>query len=192
MPAPVLTTPRLRLRCIEPADWPAFAAMNADPQVMEWLPKPLTREESDATAVRMATAFAQFGYGKWALQIGSHPEFIGYAGLAPTDFDAPFTPAVEIGWRLARPYWGQGYATEAARAAVDFAFHQLKLEKIVSFTVPGNQRSLRVMERLGLKRDPRSDFDHPKLPVGHRLRRHLVYQITQSEWLGSELCLGIK
>lgn len=174
---PTLRTARLVLRPWRPDDLDAFAALNADPAVMEHFPAPLDRAESDALAARIAAHFDRHGYGLWAVEEPGVCAFAGYVGLAWRDFPAPFTPAVEIGWRLARECWGRGYATEAGRRVLDFAFDEAGLDEVVSFTVPANRRSRAVMERLGLARDPDGDFDHPVLPDGHPLRRHVLYRI---------------
>jgi ribosomal-protein-alanine N-acetyltransferase len=174
-----LTTARLRLRRWRETDLPAFAALNADPVVMEHFPSVLERASSDALAERFAAHFDRHGYGLWAVELPEIAEFIGFIGLAIPRFTAHFTPCVEVGWRLARPYWGQGYATEGARAAVAFGFGQAGLREIVSFTVPANRRSLAVMERLGMTREASEDFDHPVLPAGHPLRRHRLYRLAR-------------
>jgi len=150
--------------------------MNADPAVLEFLPGALTREESDAMVARIGRHFSEHGFGFWAVETADGQEFVGLVGLAVVGFEAPFTPAVEVGWRLARSQWGRGYATEAARSALDYGFGPLGLQEIVSFTVPANVRSRAVMERLGMTHDDRDDFDHPKLAEGHRLRRHVLYR----------------
>lgn len=178
-----LTTERLILRRWLPADRPLFATMNADPRVMEFLPKPLSRTESDAFADRIDQHFEHHGFGWWALEVVGVAPFIGFVGLTIPRFEAAFTPCVEIGWRLAAESWGHGYATEAANAALDFAFDALMLHKIVSFTVPENVRSWRVMERIGMVRNPGDDFDHPSLPDGHRLRRHVLYRLTADQFV---------
>ena len=177
--APTIDTHRLQLRAWRPEDLPAFAAMNADPRVMEFLPKPLDRAESDARAAQIRDHFARRGFGLWAVEVRGVADFIGFVGLSVPEFEAHFTPCVEVGWRLAREHWGLGYATEAARAALDFGFQGFALEEIVSFTVPANWRSRRVMERIGMTRTPADDFDHPALPVGHPLRRHVLYRATR-------------
>lgn len=174
-----IETPRLRLRRWRPADRAPFAALNADPRVMEYLPTALTREQSDAVAERIAAHFAEHGFGWWAAEIPGVAPFAGFIGIARPRFAAHFTPCVEIGWRLAAEHWGQGYATEGARAALAFGFERLGLAQIVSITVPENTRSRRVMEKLGMTRDPSEDFDHPLLPEGHRLRRHVLYRIDR-------------
>jgi RimJ/RimL family protein N-acetyltransferase len=172
-----LRTDRLLLRRWVPADRAAFAALNADLRVMEFL-APMSAEESDASAERIARHFDAHGFGLWAVEIGGVAPFAGFVGMSIPKFDAPFMPCVEIGWRLAPEYWGQGYATEAARAALRFGFEQVKLDEIVSFTVPDNHRSRRVMERIGMVRDPAGDFDRADLP--ERLRRHVLYKIKRA------------
>jgi RimJ/RimL family protein N-acetyltransferase len=174
---PRLCGPRVQLRRWRTEDRDSFAAMNSDPRVMEFFRSPLTRSDSDAMAERIERHFDEYGFGLWALEIPGVAPFIGFAGLAWARFDAHFTPAVEIGWRLAFPYWGHGYATEAARLALAFGFEILALEEAVSFTAAGNRRSRAVMERLGMRRDPAGDFDYPGFPEGHPMRRHVLYRI---------------
>jgi RimJ/RimL family protein N-acetyltransferase len=175
-----LRTGRLILRGWRPADREPFAALNADPVAMEHFPARLSREESDAFADRIEAGLRELGWGLWAVEVPGVAGFIGFVGLAEARFYAPFTPAVEVGWRLARANWGRGYATEAARAAVDHGFRELGLEEIVSFTIPANRRSRAVMERLGMTRDPADDFDHPGIPAGHPMRRHVLYRLAGS------------
>lgn len=175
-----LRTQRLLLRRWRPEDLEPFASQNADPRVMEHFPAPLAREESDAAAARIEKHFDDRGFGMWAVEIPGVAPFAGLLGLAVPRFEAPFTPCVEIGWRLAAEHWGQGYATEGARAALAFAFESLQLDEVVSFTVPDNVRSRRVMEKLGMTHDPSRDFDHPLVPAGHRLCRHVFYRTTRS------------
>jgi ribosomal-protein-alanine N-acetyltransferase len=155
-----------------------LAALSADPEVMAHFPAVLSREESDALAARIRATFAD-GLGLWALELPGEAPFIGFCGLKPVPFTAPFTPAVEVGWRLARPYWGRGLACEAARCAVAHGFHAAGLDEIVSFTATGNLRSRRLMERLGMRRDPKEDFDHPQIAAGHPLRRHVLYRLRR-------------
>lgn len=175
-----LQTDRLRLRRWLPADREPFAALNADPQVTRYLGGPLSREESDALAARIEAHFEQRGFGLWAVEIRGGAPFAGFIGLAVPRFEARFTPCVEIGWRLAAEHWGQGYASEGARAALAFGFESLGLEEIVSFTAPANLLSRRVMEKIGMTHDPADDFDHPFLPEGHPLRRHVLYRIARN------------
>lgn len=178
-----LRTRRLHLRRWRDEDCDAFAALNADPRVNEFLPGPLTREQSDAVAARIARHIEEHGYGLWAVEAPGVTPFAGFVGLTAPRFEAHFTPCVEIGWRLAAEYWGRGYATEAARAALRFGFETLGLSEIVSFTVPDNARSRRVMEKIGMTHDPAADFEHPSLPEGHRLRRHVLYRVSRPSGL---------
>jgi RimJ/RimL family protein N-acetyltransferase len=173
-----LKTERLLLRPWRDDDLAPFAAMNADPEVMRHFPATLDRAESDALAGRIREGFAARGFGNWAVEVPGVTSFAGFVGLSVPRFDAPFMPCVEIGWRLARACWGKGYATEAARAALAFGFGDLKLPEIVSFTAVANLPSRRVMERLDMRHDPTGDFDHPSLPEGHRLRRHVLYRVS--------------
>jgi RimJ/RimL family protein N-acetyltransferase len=173
---PVLRTERLVLRRWRPEDIGPFADLNADPVVMEHFPRPLTREESAAFVTRIETGFDACGFGLWVVEVPGHARFVGYVGLQRVPFEASFTPAVEVGWRLGRDHWGHGFATEAAREAVRYGLEEAGLDEVVSFTTPGNVRSWTVMERLGMVRDPRSDFEHPNLPLGHHLRHHILYR----------------
>lgn len=173
-----LTTERLVLRRWRPEDRPAFAAMNADPRVMRHFPSLLSREESDATADRVEAYFQKHGYGLWAVEIPGAAPFAGFVGLSSPRFESHFTPCVEIGWRLAAEHWRRGYATEGARAALRFAFETLALDEVVALTVPDNLASRRVMEKLGMTRDPADDFEHPSIAEGHPLRRHVLYRIA--------------
>jgi RimJ/RimL family protein N-acetyltransferase len=176
---PPLCTRRLLLRRWCSGDREPFAAMNADRQVMEHFPSMLSRADSDAFVDRIEAGFAERGYGLWAVEVVATGQFIGFTGLNPATFPAAFTPAVEIGWRLAQSAWGHGYATEAAGAAVRFAFIEAGLAELVSFTAAGNVRSQAVMRRIGMIRDPADDFDHPGLPAGHPLRRHVLYRLPR-------------
>lgn len=171
-----LETDRLLLRQWRESDLEPFARLNADAIVMEHFPAPQTRMESDAAARRFANAIERDGYGLWAVEVSGSEDFIGFVGLAVPSWNLPFMPCTEIGWRLARSAWGHGYATEAALAVLDFAFGTIGLDEVVSFTAATNLRSQRVMERIGMHRDPGEDFDHPALPDGHRLRRHVLYR----------------
>jgi RimJ/RimL family protein N-acetyltransferase len=173
-----LETPRLRLRRWRAEDRPRFAAINAEPAVQRHL-NPLTREGSDAMLDRIDAHFARHGWGFWAVEEREGGALIGLCGLARADWPAFFTPAVEIGWRLSTPWQGRGLAREAAEAALDFAFGTLGLDRVVSFTVPANTPSWGLMERLGMRR--LGEFDHPNLPDGHALRRHVVYETTAAE-----------
>ncbi len=144
---------------------------------MEHFPGTLTRRESDELVERIEGGFEANGFGLWALEVRGSGEFVGFTGLDVPEFEAHFTPAVEVGWRLARSAWGNGYATEAARAALLFGFEEVGLKEIVSFTTVANRRSRAVMERLGMSHDPADDFDHPSLPRGHPLRPHVLYRL---------------
>jgi RimJ/RimL family protein N-acetyltransferase len=178
----LINSERLVLRRWRATDRDPFASLNADAIVMEHFPSALDRAESDAFADRIEAGFVTNGYGLWAVEVPGEAQFIGFVGLALQNFEAHFTPAVEVGWRLAQNYWGRGFATEAARAAVADGFDRFGLEEIVSFTVPANVRSVRVMERLGMTRDPADDFDHPRLPLGHHLRRHVLYRLKAADY----------
>ncbi|RJG14305.1 N-acetyltransferase [Pseudomonas cavernicola] len=178
-----LQSPRLVLRQWRASDLEPFAALNADPVVMEYFPACLTRAQSDALAARIQAHFDQHGFGLWALERQDSGAFIGFTGLLQVGFTAAFTPAVEIGWRLAREHWGQGFAREAAQAALACGFARLQLAELVSFTVPANRRSRAVMAALGMQHDPQDDFDHPTLPLGHPLRRHVLYRLNREQWL---------
>jgi len=178
--SPEIRTQRLLLRRWRPEDSAPFAALNADPNVVEFLGDPLTRDQSDNMLFRIERHFERHGFGLWALQIRLNSAFIGFVGLHRPTFAAAFMPCVEIGWRLATQYWGRGYATEAACAVRDFAFDHCRLTEIVSFTTVGNVRSRRVMERIGMRQDPEGSFEHPQLPEGHRLRRHVLYRVRPS------------
>jgi RimJ/RimL family protein N-acetyltransferase len=173
-----LRTPRLSLRRWLVSDRAPFAAMNADPVVMEHFPATLSREQSDAMVERIEEVFDANGFGLWAVEVIATGEFIGFTGLTPVPFEAPFTPAVEIGWRLARPAWRQGYATEAARAAAAYGFEVARLHEIVSMTATTNLPSQAVMRRLGMSRDPADDFDHPRVLDNYRLRRHVLFRLA--------------
>jgi ribosomal-protein-alanine N-acetyltransferase len=181
-----LHTVRLVLRQWRDSDLAPFAAMNADPEVMEHFPAPLTRAESDALAQRASAALGAHGFGLWAVETVGAGDFIGFTGLAVPRFEAHFTtasnPATEIGWRLARPAWGHGYASEAARAVLAFGFRDAGFKEIVSFTSTENVRSQAVMRRIGMTHDRADDFDHSELPPGHRLRRHVLCRITAAAW----------
>jgi len=172
----------LLLRAWRPEDRAPFAALNADPTVMEHFPAPLSLGESNQMADRIAERFARDGWGLWAVEVTVSGGFAGFVGLNRPRFSARFTPAVEVGWRLAQSYWHQGYATEAARAALAFGFEWLELEEIVSFSSKSNLRSQRVMERLGMRRNASDDFAHPGLPPGHPLGPHVLYRLSRSEW----------
>jgi RimJ/RimL family protein N-acetyltransferase len=178
----VAHTERLILRHWRPSDREPFSRLNADARVMEFMPALLSRDESDRMADRIEEHFRQHGLGLCAAELREDHSFIGFVGLSVTAFQAAFTPCVEIGWRLAAERWGQGLATEGARAILRYGFKIAGLKEMVSFTVPGNVRSRRVMEHLGMTRNPADDFDHPRLPEGHPLRRHVLYRLRRSEF----------
>ena len=175
-----LRTERLLLRAWRDADREPFAALNADPVVMEHFPAPLSRAESDGMVDRIEATFREHGLRLWAVEVVDGEPFIGFVGLSAPGFQARFTPCVEVGWRLARAAWGQGYATEAARAAIADGFSRLDLDEIVSFTSRTNVRSQAVMRRLGMTHDAADDFDHPRLAVGSPLRAHVLYRLRRS------------
>lgn len=184
--APIeLESERLRLRQWLESDRDPWARMNADPDVRRYFPGLLSRAESDASADRFAAGIAARGWGLWALEVRATGEFIGFVGLQPVSDDRhPVCGSVEIGWRLARGAWGSGFATEAGGAALVFAFEELGLAEVVSFTAALNVPSRAVMERLGMTHDPAADFDHPDLPPGHPLRRHVLYATSRHTPLG--------
>jgi len=175
---PALTTACLVLRPWRDDDLAPFAALNADPRVMEFFPGVLSRVESDGLAARIRLHMKAHGFGLWAVELPGVAPFIGFVGLMTVPPALPFAPAVEVGWRLAHEHWGRGYATEAARAAVEFGFGVLGLGEIVSFTAERNRPSRAVMERLGMTHSPAEDFAHPAIPAGHALRRHVLYRLA--------------
>lgn len=170
-----IRTERLLLRGWREPDREPWAALNADPAVREHFPSVLTRAESDAAFDRISSTLESRGWGLWAVDLDGR--FLGFTGLSEATFEAPFTPAVEIGWRFARHAWGTGYATEAARAVLDHAFGELRLDEVVSFAATTNAPSMRVMERIGMTRDPTEDFDHPAVAPESPLRRHVLYRV---------------
>ena len=178
---PELHTDRLLMRRWRPEDRDAFAVINADPRVMRFLGGPLSSERSDQLANSIEERFDSQGFGFWALELVGVAPFIGMTGLNIPRFEAPFMPAVEVGWRLDSRYWGRGIATEAARASLDFAFGPVDLDEVVAFTAPDNSRSRRVMERLGMHRDPADDFEHPMIAADSPLRRQVLYRIGRPE-----------
>ena len=175
---PELRTERLLLRRWLDSDRAPFARLNADPEVMRYLQGPRSRERSDASIALFERSFEDQGWGLWAVEVVEAGSFIGFVGLARSDFDATFTPAVEVGWRLARHAWGQGYATEASTAALRFGLGAAGIQDVMSWTASINRRSRLVMERLGLHHDADADFEHPRVPVGDPLRPHVLYRLT--------------
>ncbi len=180
--APSLATKRLLLRPWRDSDRLPFQRLNADPRVMEFMPSALSPEESDRLLDRIEEHFEHYGFGLYAAELMESQAFVGFIGLAVPTFDAHFMPAVEIGWRLSADYWNRGLATEGARAVLQQAFVDLELPGLVSFTTPQNLPSRRVMEKLGMVHDPGGDFDHPRLPEGHALRRHVLYRLDRESW----------
>jgi RimJ/RimL family protein N-acetyltransferase len=178
-------TERLVLRRWREDDRELFRAINADPRVMEYFPCVLPPADSDEVFERIQRHFERHSFGLWAAELRECGTFLGFIGLAIPSFDAPFMPAVEIGWRLRFDFWNRGLATEGAREAIRYAFEELALFGLVSMTVPANLRSRRVMEKLGMNHDERDDFDHPLLPEGHPLRRHVLYRIGRRDWISS-------
>lgn len=181
-----LKTERLILRPWRDADVEPFAALNADPVVMEHFPAIQTRAETEAVMTRIREEMAKHGFSWFAVEVPDVAPFIGFIGLWAPNFDAPFTsiqdPIVEVGWRLAKEFWGKGYATEGARECLRFGFEDLGLKEIVSFTTTTNIASQKVMQRLGMTHDPADDFDHPKVAKGHRLERHVLYRTRRDDW----------
>lgn len=164
------------------SDLAPFAAINSDPRVMEYMPKLLTRDESDRMVTKVREGFDNNGFGLWAVEVQGGAPFIGFVGLSIPSFQTHFTPCVEVGWRLAREHWGNGYATEAGRKALKLGFEEFDLNEIVSFTTVANWRSRAVMERLGLSHDPADDFDHPTLSPDHPIYPHVLYRISKADW----------
>lgn len=173
----ILETKRLILRGWEERDRSEFSRMNSHPQVMEFFPSLWTKDESDAAFSKIQNQIRERSWGLWAIEEKSSGKFVGFTGLNVPSFEAPFMPAVEIGWRLLPEFWNQGYATEAALEALRFGFEVVKLEEIVSFTAVGNVKSQRIMEKIGMKRSMEKDFLHPKVPDGSVLKPHVVYSI---------------
>ena len=179
MPNTQHDTERLILRRWRDSDRDGYAAMNADPRVMEFFPSLMTREQSDASADRIAALLDNRGFTFWAVEVRGGAPFIGFCGLAPVPPEMSVAPAIQIGWRLAAEHWGHGYATEAARAALDLGFRKFALHEIVSYTVPSNVRSRHVMDKIGLHHDVDGDFDYPGVPLGNPMRRHVLYRVAR-------------
>lgn len=181
--ASTLKTQRLILRAWQEDDLEPFAKLNADQRVREFFPSCLSREESDASVKNFSEHIQKYGWGLFATCLIETEKFIGFIGMQHVNFEAPFTPAVEIGWRIAHEHWGKGYATEGAKAVLEYAFNTVKLKEIVSFTAEQNMRSRNVMEKIGMQHIPEKDFDHPQVPDGHALRRHVFYQASSYDFL---------
>ena len=179
-------TPRLLLRQWQASDYAPFAALNADAQAMEHFPARLSPAESDAMAARLQTLIAERGWGLWEVERKDTGAFIGFVGLHQAPADLPFAPCVEVGWRLSVPHWGQGFASEAARAALRVGFDELGLQEIVALTALGNWRSRTVMQRLGMQES--GMFEHPRIPVGSHLRTHCLYRLKNSIKSGGVNC----
>ena len=178
----LIKTERMILRPWRQEDLEPFAKLNADPRVMEHFPSVKSFEESTAEYTRIVEHFTKHGWGFWAAEVPNTAEFIGFIGLQVVTFPAPFTPSVEIGWRLGFDQWGKGYATEGAMAALKTGFEALNLNEIVSFTAVPNLRSQAVMQKIGMHHNPADDFNHPKLAIEHKLCRHVLYRLNQNEW----------
>lgn len=176
-----IETERLKLRQWKEADFPVFARINADPEVMQYFPNTYSEQESNAWAIKIQTLINQRGWGLWALETKSDGVFIGFVGLHIPIVKLPFSPCIEIGWRLAKASWGKGYATEAAKAALNIAFEKLKLTEIVSFTAVSNTRSRAVMERLHME-NVNQNFFHPSVPEGSAVREHVLYKLSKARW----------
>lgn len=176
-----LQTKRLTLRSWKKTDYGEFAKLNSDPEVMKYFPATLSREESDSLADRISTLIDKNGYGFWAVEEHNASQFIGFVGLNIPAYELPVKPCMEVGWRLARPYWGQGYATEAANASLDFAFTELEQKNVYSFTAVPNIKSRAVMQRIGMQNTNRY-FEHPEVPENHPLREHVLYKIDCEQW----------
>jgi RimJ/RimL family protein N-acetyltransferase len=172
----MLSTSRLVLRAWRPQDFEPFAAMNADSRVMRYFPSPLSEAQTSALLERISAHFERYGFGLWAAELKGSGEFAGFIGLSVPQFEAHFTPCVEIGWRLGFQHWNQGLATEGAFAVLRFGMEHLGLREIVSFTAAENVASRRVMEKIGMFRNAADDFEHPLLPEGHVLRHHVLYR----------------
>ncbi len=179
----IIETERLFLRTWEEKDIEPFYSMNQDPKVIEYLAGPMDIEQVEDFIQKMKIQQQKRNYSLWAVELKSSGEFIGFIGLNYTDWEAHFTPAVEVGWRLDSKYWGNGYAPEGAKACLDYGFNKIGLGEIISFTVPENTNSLRVMDKIGLKRDIKDDFIHPKLPKESRLSQHVLYRLRKEPYL---------
>jgi len=181
-----IETPRLIIRPWKDSDIPEFVRMNQDPEVMEFFPSCSTPEETKSLVEFCKAHIVEHGFGPFAVEIKRTHEFIGFVGLSFPSFQAPFMPAVEIGWRIAKQHWNQGYATEAARAVLHEAFERFNLKEVVSFTAMPNKKSMRIMDKIGMTRDPKDDFDHPKLAKDHWLCRHVLYRITKEQLIAQD------
>jgi RimJ/RimL family protein N-acetyltransferase len=181
----LIETPRLFLREWRESDIEPWVAMSADPRVMEFFVEPYRRDEAERIARRFDELLARDGYGWWAIEVKESGTFAGVIALQPVPFEAAFTPAMEVGWRLAFEHWGNGYATEGGAAALDFAFAHLQCDEVVALTAAINRRSRHVMQNLRMTYGPADDFDNPRVPEGHRLRPHVLYRMTASRFHGA-------
>jgi RimJ/RimL family protein N-acetyltransferase len=179
----IIETERLLLRIWKKEDAMVYFQINQDPKMIEFLREPLTMEQVNNFILTTNSHNDKHGYTLWASELKGSGKLMGFIGLRYTDWTSHFTPAVEIGWRLGSQYWGKGYATEGAKASLDYGFKKCMLKEIVSFTVPANTRSIRVMEKIGLKRDLDGNFSHPQLPVNHLLSLHILYRLTKDDYL---------
>ena len=189
----IIETPRLLLRNWQEEDRAFFHEINSDPEVMEFFPALRSREESDALMDRIVAMINDDSFGFYALQDKNTGDVVGFTGLMRTDLE-PFMPkgVLEIGWRLAKRYWGKGYVTEAALASLAYAFNERGQDEVVSFAVHNNHRSTSVMQRIGMVNDPKRDFDHPKVPDTHpQLKRHVLYTISKQQWLNQHGKSGV-
>lgn len=182
----MLKTDRLLLRQWTEDDFLPFSEMCSDKDVMEYFPKPLTKEESYEMAEKILSLNSEKGWGLWAVEVPNQHQFIGFVGLHIPTNKMPFSPCVEVGWRLSKQYWGKGYATEGAKEALKFAFNTLNLDEVVSFTTQTNARSRAVMLKLGMH-DSKQNFMHPDLDVSHPQREHVLYKISKKKWVQNAL-----
>jgi len=180
--APAFETQRLRLRTWQSGDRPAFVEMNQDPKVMRHFPGPYSTERSNSLVDKFMEHHEKHGFTVWALERKDTGQFIGFTGIVWIPYELPFTPAVEIAWRLVSEHWGLGFATEAAHKSLDLAFNQFGIKEVVAMTTPGNTASLRVMQKLGMSHTPNDDFDHPNVPEDSRLRRHVLYRLRKQDF----------
>ena len=178
----VLRTRRLILRRWQESDLLPFTKINADPRVMEFMLGTMTKEETRQSIEHIKKHFDAHGFGRWAVEIADTEKFIGFVGISIPSYTLPFSPCVEVAWRICAEEWGKGYAPEAAKEAMRDGFERVGLQEIVSFTALTNLKSRRVMEKLGMRYCPAEDFDHPMVPASHSLLRHVLYRMSKSDW----------